>query len=113
MALIQRIPIPERYRQKVTDLIDIIIRCAAAMIEGVEFLFSNYVQATVAVGKVDELESEADRLEIELIEKIFSDNLDGTEKILMRDLVDHLSGIADKAENVGDRIRLMAAKRSV
>jgi uncharacterized protein Yka (UPF0111/DUF47 family) len=35
------------------------------------------------------------------------------QKILLRDLTQHLSAIADRAETVGDRIRIMVAKRSV
>jgi predicted phosphate transport protein (TIGR00153 family) len=83
------------------------------MIDGVSRLFTDFTNATVAVGKIDELESEADLAENMLIEHIFSSDMDGFNKILLRDLVQHIAAISDRAENVGDRIRLIVAKRSI
>ncbi|HDY65678.1 MAG TPA: DUF47 family protein [Phycisphaerae bacterium] len=83
------------------------------MIESARSLFTDYTNATVAIGKIDELESDGDTIEGKLIEKIFTSNMDGFEKILLRDLVKQISQISDRAENVGDRIRIIVAKRSI
>ena len=40
-------------------------------------------------------------------------DMEGIDKILLRDLIGRLAGISDRAENVGDRIRIMVAKRSI
>ena len=37
--------------------------------------------------------------------------MDGFDKILLRDTVKSIAQISDRAENVGDRIRIIAAKR--
>ena len=76
-------------------------------------LVSDYTTATVAIGNIDELESEADKIEADLIEKIFSSDMDGFEKIMLRDFIKRIAQISDRAENVGDRIRIIVAKRSI
>ncbi len=109
----QHIWVRQEYKEQIINLIGICLRCVNAMIDGVSKLFTDFTNATVAVGKIDELESEADLAENALIEHIFSTDMDGFNKILLRDLVQHIAAISDRAENVGDRIRLIVAKRSI
>jgi predicted phosphate transport protein (TIGR00153 family) len=113
MILIQHIEIPEEYRTDITNLVAVCHKCVAEMIGGVEQLFDSFVDAAVTVGKIDKLESEADSIEEDLIDRIFTGGQPDFQKILLRDLAQHLSAIADRAETVGDRIRIMVAKRSV
>ncbi|MCD4831281.1 MAG: TIGR00153 family protein [Anaerohalosphaeraceae bacterium] len=109
----QYISIPKEFHSEIIQLVDICCRCIDAMLEAAGKLFTNFTNATVAVGKIDELESEADRIEASLIEKIFSTQPDSIDKLLLRDLVKNIAGISDRAENAGDRIRIIIAKRSV
>ena len=60
----------------------------------------------------DELESEADHIESELKERIFASDLEGLDKILLRDLVGRFANICDRAEDVADRVRIIVAKRT-
>ena len=83
------------------------------MLEGVSQLFNNFIDASITVGQIDKLESEADRIESDLTNRIFSSDMPDLQKILLRDLVDKIGGVADRSESVGDRIRIMVAKRSV
>ena len=109
----QHISIPEVLHSEILGLVDVCCRCVDAMLEAAGKLFTNFTNATVAVGKIDELESEADRIEARIIERIFTSEIDTLDKILIRDLVKSISSISDKAENTGDRIRITVAKRSV
>jgi uncharacterized protein len=109
----QHISVRQEYKASIINLIGICIRCVEAMIDGASKLFSDFTNATVAVGKIDELESEADIVENALIEQIFASDMDGFSKILLRDLIRRVAAISDRAENVGDRIRLIVAKRGV
>ena len=113
MLLNQQIEIPEIYRDGVGQLIRICHRCVSAMLEGASKLFTNYTNATVAVGKIDELESEADNIEESIVKQIFSSDLDGFKKIVLRDLIKQIASVSDYAENVGDRIRIIVAKRGI
>ena len=113
MILIQHIDIPKEYQNDITDLVAVCHKSVVAMIAGVEQLFDSFVDAAVTVGKIDKLESEADKIEENLIDRVFAGGVSDFQKILLRDLAQHLSAIADRAETVGDRIRIMVAKRSV
>jgi len=109
----QHVNIPETFAPKILQLVDVCCRTVDAMVESVEKLFSEFTNAAVVVGKIDELESEADRIEESLIEKLFSDPVDSIQTIIFRDFIKSVVQISDRAENVGDRIRLIVAKRSV
>ncbi len=109
----QHIDIPERYAPQLLQLVDICCRTVAAMVQAAEKLFSDFTNAAVIVGKIDELESEADNVEAVLIEQVFSEPDKGIETILFRDLIKNIAHISDRAENVGDRIRVIVAKRSI
>jgi len=113
MLLNQHISIPETYHSQIIALIDICRRCAEAMLESSSKLFNDFTSATITIGKVDELESEADQIEESIIEQIFASDMEGYKKILLRDIVKQVATLSDRAENVGDRIRIIVAKRRV
>lgn len=113
MALTQHVTVPEAYAAQILELVDVCCRSVTATIEAVQMLFTDYTSATVAIGKIDELESEADRMEADIIGRLFSSEMDGIDKLLLRDLVKHIGSISDRAENVGDRLRIVVAKRSL
>ena len=109
--LTQHIAIPEDFAPKVLQMAELCCQCVGAMLDSVEKLFTNLTNAAVIVGRIDELESHVDYVESELIEEIFASQMDGFDKILLRDLVKSIAQTSDRAENVGDRIRIIAAKR--
>ena len=113
MLLGQHVSIPEIYRGQLIQLVGICHRCVSAMLDGAAKLFTDFTTATVLIGKIDELESEADRIELAIIEQVFSSDIGGFEKFQIRDIVKQVAAISDRAENVGDRIRIIAAKRRV
>lgn len=110
---VEHIAVPEPYGEDIRKLADVCVRCVKAMVDSVQKVFSDYTGATVAVGKIDELETEADHIESALIERMFTSDMEGVQKLLLRDLVRHIAGICDRAENVGDRIRIIVAKRGI
>lgn len=114
MILTQHIDIPGEFHNLILQLVDICHLCVNALMDAAEKLFSDFTNAMIAIGKVDELESAADHIEAELTEQIFvSTELEGVQKILLRDLVVKIGSMSDRAENAGDRIRIIVAKRSV
>ena len=113
MMLIQYIELPQKLCGGIIELVNVCTSCVHTMVEGVNQLFDNYLEASSTAGKIDELESEADHLEEKLIKWVFTHDLSDLQKLLLRDLIRAISSVADRAENVGDRIRIMVAKRSV
>ena len=114
MILTHHIEIPEELQAMIGELLRIGGLCIDALMESAEKLFSDFTSATVAIGKIDQLESDADVIEMELVMKIFgSENFSDMQKLLLRDVVVNIAGITDKAENAGDCVRIIAAKRMI
>lgn len=109
----QHTTIPQEYHARVLRLVDLSVQTGQAMVDAVRELFTNYTNATVAVGRIDELESDADHVQNELIENIFAQRKKTVEALLLRDLVDEIAHISDRAEVVGDHIRITVAKRTI
>ncbi|MBI9017234.1 MAG: DUF47 family protein [Phycisphaerae bacterium] len=114
LAINQFVTVPDIIANSVAELLYVGQRCVEAMLDGSAALFDNYTAAVVPVGKVDELESQADHIQDHIIEIIFSNpDIKDFDKIMLRDLINYIANITDRCENVGDRIRVIAAKRSV
>jgi uncharacterized protein len=112
MVLLQHVTIPEHLQPQVLALVDTCTKCIEVTVDGAGRLFENFLSATVSVGQIDELESQADKQEAALVDRIFSGDMDALSKILLRDLANRIGGVADRCESVGDRIRIIVAKRS-
>ncbi len=109
----QRLDIPTELTPLVLEILTLTTRAVHALLESVGKLFSDYTAATVPIGTIDELESCVDGVEAKMIQRIFDSDLDGFQKILLRDLTRGLGSITDRAEAVGDCIRILVAKRSI
>ena len=109
----QYVVVPKEHVAEILTLVDVCCRSASAMVGAAEKLFADFTNAAVAVGKIDELESEGDKIEASLIEKVFSEKPDSVAAIVFRDFIESVAGISDRAENVGDRIRIIVAKRTI
>ncbi len=79
--------------------------------EAQEKVFSNYRMALPLVGKISQIESDADDIEICLTETIFKSEIEPYNKLILTEWIRLLSGICDKAEDVSDLIRIIVAKR--
>ncbi len=113
MILYQHIEITSEYSEGIIELLNTSCKAGQILLQAASKLFSNFTAATVDIGKVDQSESEADLIEARLIKSIFSSQLEGCSKLLLRDLTQHISQIADRAEVAGKRIRLIIAKRCI
>jgi len=109
----QYVKIPAELHGKLFQLVDVCYRCVSELLRAVSMVFTNYTNAITLVGNIDELESQADGIEADLLQQIFSSEMRDLDKILLRDLVESISLISDRSENVGDRIRIIVAKRMV
>jgi predicted phosphate transport protein (TIGR00153 family) len=65
------------------------------------------------IQEIDDKESESDRVERELIERIFSSAMEKVDKILLREIVEKVGGISDQSQVVADRLTLAVIKRRI
>ena len=108
----QFISIPDTLHGEIKQLVEYCCRSVEYVLEAVEMLFKNFRNSASIIGKIDQIESQVDQLEYALIEKIFQANPQAVNSVLLRDLINYIAGISDRAENVGDRIGIIVAKRN-
>lgn len=107
----QMLVIPPFLHPDLFQLLDIVGRCVDAMFACIEKLFSDFQTATALIGRIDALESEADAIQSKLIQQVFASDIRDMDKILLRDVINEIAGISDYAEDTGDWVRILVAKR--
>lgn len=105
--------IPDFCVSSILALINYGVNITEALSAAEEMLFKNYHAALPLIGKISQIESDADDVEILLIEEIFKSEIDPYKKIIITKWVGILASICDKAEDASDLIRIIVAKRGL
>jgi predicted phosphate transport protein (TIGR00153 family) len=109
----ENLEIPQELKDDFIKLIHNNISAFEVAVDGFRILFHNLKAVREKVQEVDKRESSSDRMERDLIRKIFAANYDIGKKILLKDLVIEIGNISDTSEEVTDRLNIVAAKRIV
>jgi uncharacterized protein len=109
----QQVPVPDSYKPQLAELIDVNVEAYRLVRKTVDKLFTDPGSVGDAVGPVDAKESESDRLEGDIIRKVFASDLDGCEKIRLRELIQLIGDISDSAENVAGRLEIISLKKRI
>ena len=110
--LLQKICIPEEYKRKINELIEINVESYEQLKRAINGLFYNSSVMEV-INRIDMIESESDKIERDLIEKIFNSDMDKADKLLFREIVINIGNISDRAQVVADRLTLAIIKRRI
>lgn len=111
MLVEQRIIIPQLLDGELRQMVQITQKSAEITFQAVRNLFSNFRDVLEMLGQIDALESEVDKIQSDLIIKIFKSDFEPFQKILLRDLINELENVSDYAEKAGDYMRIMIVKR--
>ncbi len=95
------------------ELVKVVVKSVEKVIIAARDFFRNPKVVRDHIYQVRVYESEADKIAISLKKKIFSTNLKFSEKINLRDKVDAIDAIADKAEDVADELDIYAIQRTL
>lgn len=109
----QRFQMPVELGDQFKALVAEVRECNQELVRAVRTLFGDYDRAMFLSDRVGEIESRADDLEFQLIDRIFSSNRETADKILLRDMVQAIGDVANRAENAADRVRIVAVKRKI
>lgn len=104
---------PEFLREDFAQLTDINAEAFKDVARAIRTLFEDLRGMRDITNEIDKKESASDRLEREIIKKIFASPIEIGEKILLKELVIETGNISDLSENVGDRLSIVAAKRMI
>jgi predicted phosphate transport protein (TIGR00153 family) len=108
---IQRLQVPESLHAGLNELLAESLSACTAMNTAVSLLFEDLQRIRELADEVDRIESRVDRLERQLIHRVFQPQGDLAEKLQLRDLVRAIASLADRAEDVTDRTQWLALKR--
>lgn len=110
---IEKPDIPEPFREDFNDLTKRVVQCADALVQGSRAFFRNIEAVPDHNHKVMFFEKEADKVSTKLKRAIFDSDLPLPNKTHLRYFVENVDSIADRAEDVADRLAIYTIKRTV
>ncbi len=109
--VLQQIRIPELLYPIIEEIVEITVQQTAAVRAAIEALLEGHEDTNKHVEAVDHKEGQVDELERRAISRLFSTDLALSQKILVRQFVEHLVEISDRGEDVADMILIALASR--
>ncbi len=111
-TLLQRIRIPEELIPVATEIVSKTVDIMSAVQEGMGILLRGGENILSHTDSIENIEGEIDELERDFIKKLFSlEGLDLAEKILVRQYLESLVEISDRAEDLSDEMEMITATR--
>ena len=95
------------------DLVQVVVKSVETVIIAARAFFRDPKSVRDHIYQVRVYESEADNITISLKKEIFSSDLKFSEKINLRDTLDAIDAISDKAEDLADKLDIYAIQRTL
>ena len=109
----ESLKIPKFLFEEFSKLVDVNVEAFRNVTLAIRKLFGQMKEVKDITNEIDKIESSSDRLEREIIKKIFISDIDIGEKILLKELIIETGSISDFSEAVGDRLNIITAKRLI
>ena len=113
MIKTQKLTIPDFLVADIKALVTASLEACELMEKQVEDLFKRKGRIKELLTIIDEKESQCDKIERRLISAIFDSDLDGFEKLQLKELVLYLGDISDQVDTVSKQINIISLKRRV
>jgi predicted phosphate transport protein (TIGR00153 family) len=111
---IERPEIYPEFHQKFLDLVNCVVESVEAMVRAARAFFKDINAVADHMHKVPFWETESDKISSALQRKIFRrEDMRLSHRSQIRDFVRHVDKIADRAEDVADRMSIYVIKRSL
>jgi predicted phosphate transport protein (TIGR00153 family) len=102
---------PEELKNDIMELAKDSVAAFQNLRKALDALFSDMQNVLDFTGEVSRLEGIVDRIEWEILTKLFEMDMELAEKIIMRDTIRAIGSITDRMEDASDRMTLMVVKR--
>jgi predicted phosphate transport protein (TIGR00153 family) len=110
----QRLTVPEMLIPEIEELVRISLESCDLMARQVEALFRKTEGIRTLMQTIDTNESHCDHIERKIITKVFDDpHIDPVEKLQIKELIQLIGKISDRADHVSRRINILSLKRRV
>ena len=111
---IERPQLIKEYNDDFRELTSIVVEAVEAIVRSSRAFFKESSSVTDHIHKVPYWESQSDKIASKIQQTIFrQESLSLSEKLQLRDFVKHIDKIADRAEDVSDKLRIFVIKRSL
>lgn len=111
-TLLQRIHVPEELVPIAGEIVSKSVTIMSDVQEGMGILFRGSGDLLIHTDSIENIEGEVDELERDFIQELFSlDELELAEKILLRQYLENLVEISDRAEDLSDEMEIITATR--
>ena len=105
--------IPEEFHEDYKVLSEQVVNTVEALVRASRAFFRNIEAVKDHMHKVLFYEKESDKVSTKLKRAIFASNLQLANKAQLRNFVEHMDNIADRSEDVADRLAIYTIKRTV
>jgi predicted phosphate transport protein (TIGR00153 family) len=105
--------IPEEFHEDYRVLSEQVVNTVEALVRASRAFFRNIEAVKDNMHKVMFYEKESDKVSTKLKRAIFASNLQLANKAQLRNFVEHMDNIADRSEDVADRLAIYTIKRTV
>jgi predicted phosphate transport protein (TIGR00153 family) len=104
----------DEFHNDFLQLIEVVIEANEAMVTSCRAFFTDISTVSVHLHKVSYWESESDKISTRLQSAIFAkEDLRLSHRMQQRDFARHLDKIADRAEDIADKLNIYVIKRSL
>ena len=111
---IERPQLIKEFDDDFRELTSIVVEAVEAIVRSSRAFFKNVSSVADHLHKVPYWESQSDKIASKLQQTIFrQEGFSLSEKLQLRDFVKHIDKIADRAEDVSDKLRIYVIKRSL
>lgn len=111
-TLLQKIELPEKLGPIAEQIVDRSVEIVEVVQKGLEALFGGKEDVLEYTEEIEQLEGDIDDLERDFIQKLFDlEELELAEKILLRQYLESLVEISDRAEDLSDEMEILTATR--
>jgi predicted phosphate transport protein (TIGR00153 family) len=113
MIQTQRLTIPVAFVPKTKELVAVSLECCELVALQVEALLQHPDKIREHMAVIDTKESLCDHIERHIIADIFADTIDPHAKLQLKELIEAIGDISDRADQVSKRINIISLKRRV
>ena len=111
---IERIEIDPKFHDDFKELVNYVVEASEAIVRSARAFFKDTKAVADHLHKVSFWETEADKVSTRLQRKIFrQEDMRLSHRMQLREFVRHVDKIADRAEDVADKLNIFVIKRSL
>lgn len=103
--------VPKIMHGDIKEILLMTLKCTSYLFSSVDELFNNPEKAYSLAKRVEFMENAVDKLERQVIRRIFKSDLDMGSKMLHHKLIEMICSIADRAENASDSVKVLSIRK--